>query len=281
MSEPIMQQSNRKERGKNMFEILQNPFVMLLLAAAAGGIGFAVVKHLNRQKPVNPPPRRNKPDHKTEVPLQPDPEMRRLAQELAELEQELEWLDGLNEHSKLLHSLLEPLQVLIGCSDAASGLTENQRLYFLEPRALHPLSAAADRLSRLPQCAPALAAPAKADVEANLQLPAEDLQGRVREWKRRVKVKSGLQRDYELLLELEKAGLFHLSEKDAEAAGKKAAELLRKHGIYPLYRDDVMDRPELRVSFNQGSSIMTACPGLFLCRNDRYELFAAYNGIWV
>ena len=273
-----------------MPEILQT-IGKVILAVAAGG-GAAWVGYHGFRALLNYFSNQEKRDEQFPAPITPktvdlprppaqDPKVRHLAQELAALVRELEWLNGLDEHSKLLHSLLGPIQVLIGCADAAPSLSENQRLYFLEPRALQPLAAAAGRFSRLPQSAPAPAAVSKADVEVYPQTSAEELQRRVQEWRRRVRVKDSLRRDYKLLMALEKAGIFRLSEAEAAAVGKKAAALLREHDIFPLYRDELKDQPDLWDSFNEGSSIMTACPGLFLRQDGRYELLAAYNGIWV
>ena len=285
MLKHVTHQQEQKE-DQAMTEVLQAIGKVLLVAAIGGGVLFGMrtlANHFSgRKKPTKqiPAPVTPKTAESSRSPAQ-DPKVRQLAQELAALKRELEWLNSLDEHSRLLYSLFGPIQVLIGCADAAPGLSENQRRYFLDLRALQPLAAAAERFSRLPQSAPAPAAVSKADVEAYLKTPAGELQRRVQEWKRRVRAKDYLRRDYELLLALEEAGLFRLSEAEAAAAGEKAAALLREHGIFPLYRDEVKDQPDLWDSFNEGSSVMTACPGLFLRRDGRYELLAAYNGIWV
>lgn len=220
-----------------------------------------------------------------------DREVSELARQLAQLDQELEWMEQLDGYSKVFHGLLNPLQALLGCARTlkVSGLNEVQRTYFLPEKALKPLAFSARKFRQLPGIEE-MGDLTEADWKEYLALTPDELRGKIQEGRRRVKVKSYLRRDWELLLELDKAGLFRLAEEanqpgddELVSAGDRIDALLRKYGIYALYKNDeeLADLPALQESFNEGNRSTPACPGLFLLHDGKYELFAAHNGIWV
>lgn len=220
-----------------------------------------------------------------------DREVQELARQLAELDRELEWMEQLEGYSKVFHGLLNPLQTLLGCARTlkVSGLNEVQRFCFLQDKSLKPLAFSARKFRQLPRTEE-MGDLAEADWKEYLALAPEVLRGKIQNQEHRKNVKRYLKRDRELLLELEKAGLFRLAEtadqlEDDElvSVGDRIEVLLRKYGIYALNKNDeeLADLPALQESFNEGNSSMTACPGLFLLRDGKYELFASCNGIWV